>query len=80
MKRVERTYRNLGDRLRMLRHKADLSQAAVADLAGLSRASIVNIEAGRQRVLLHDVKWLASAVGATPEKLLRGIFAEKVKR
>ncbi len=38
------------------------------------RASIANIEAGRQRILLHDVETLAKAFGTTPRALLKGMW------
>ncbi len=42
-------YTQLGYRIKDLRESAQIKQGAFAQLFGLSRASIVNIEKGRQR-------------------------------
>jgi transcriptional regulator with XRE-family HTH domain len=48
-------YRAVGDRIRQVRvsQPEKLSQAALAERLGVSRASVVNIEAGRQHAPLH---------------------------
>lgn len=50
------------------------TQADLASKIGLQRTSVVNIEAGRQRVLLHDIEKIAAAFQSTPKHLLRGIW------
>lgn len=52
----------LGDRLKARRDSAHLNQADVASLVGLSRASISNIENGRQPVTLQTLLLLAQAL------------------
>lgn len=47
-----------------------MTQAALAAQVGLSRASIANIERGRQSVLLHNALDLASALGLQLPDLL----------
>jgi transcriptional regulator with XRE-family HTH domain len=51
----EELYRELGRRIRQARERNSegLSQDALAKQLGISRASVVNIEAGRQRAPLH---------------------------
>lgn len=71
---IERIYKRLGGRIRVLRKRAGGSQEWLADRSGLVRTSIVNIEAGRQRVLFHQVKVFALALETTPKRLLRGVW------
>lgn len=63
-------YKEFGRRLRHARKAAELTQEALADGVGLSRTSITNIEKGRQRIPLHALFLLASAVGVPPAALL----------
>ena len=53
---IERLYAIIGHRIRDLRDKASLTQASLGERVGLSRASIVNIEKGRQHPPIH-VLW-----------------------
>jgi transcriptional regulator with XRE-family HTH domain len=46
-------YQIIGERIRNVRSEQGISQAELADKLGISRTSIVNIEAGRQRPPLH---------------------------
>lgn len=75
MKAVEPIYVQVGQRLRMLRQMAGISQDEVAVSVGLTRTSIVNIESGRQRVLMHDIAKLAKAVRVSPDVFTRGIWS-----
>lgn len=58
----DRIYKNLGSRIRALRKGLGRSQGQVANQVGLSRASLANIEAGRQKVLVHQLFDLAKAL------------------
>jgi DNA-binding XRE family transcriptional regulator len=60
---VEVVYRRLGEWVRRARKLRGLRQEDVDALMGLTRTSIVNIEAGRQRVLLHDTLALLVILG-----------------
>ena len=55
-------YRELGRRIRRHRTAARLTQAHVAAIARISRASVANIEAGRQQVLVHHLYAIADAL------------------
>jgi transcriptional regulator with XRE-family HTH domain len=46
-------YEILGERLKQRRLEAGLTQAQLADAAGVLRTSVTNIEAGRQKPPLH---------------------------
>jgi transcriptional regulator with XRE-family HTH domain len=55
-------YRLLGSRAAKRRDELGLTQAEVASQIGLSRASLANLETGRQKILLHHVYKLAAAL------------------
>ena len=58
----ERIYRNLGLRIRDLRKGLGQTQEQLAKQVGISRASLANIEAGRQQLLVHHLFALAAAL------------------
>src|ERR1700730_4089733 len=55
-------YRIVGAGLAARRKKLRLKQSEVADQIGLTRASLANIERGRQKLMLHQIYRLASAL------------------
>lgn len=55
-------YIDLGRAVATRRKMVGLTQAEVAKAVGISRASIANIESGRQKVLLHQVYGLVKAL------------------
>lgn len=59
---TERLYLIIRTRIRDFRRKSSLKQADLAKRIGLSRASIVNIEKGRQRPSLHVLYNIAQAL------------------
>ena len=66
-------YREVGQRIRRFRKGAGRTQHQLADQIGVSRASIANIEAGRQNFMLHYVYAIAEALELdTPISLLPG--------
>lgn len=70
MPRYEAIYGNLGRRIKERREALGMSQEVLSVSLGQTRASIANIEAGRQRVMLHDVPALARALGWTARQLM----------
>jgi UDP-N-acetylglucosamine 1-carboxyvinyltransferase len=64
--------RRVGERVRELREHRGLTQHELAARALMSRASVANVEAGRQNVALRRLCSLAGALGVTPADL----FAE----
>src|SRR5579862_2059175 len=62
-------YGEVGRKLRQARVTQGLSQERLAQQLGISRASVVNIEAGRQRAPLH-LLWQFSEALATDLSLL----------
>lgn len=59
-------YSLVGRRIRDARQARGLSQTELAAAASLGRTSIANIEAGRQRVPLHKLQEIATALGKHP--------------
>lgn len=58
-------YKAFGSAIATRRKALGLTQAELASKVKISRASIANIERGRQSILLHHVYALASALGFT---------------
>jgi transcriptional regulator with XRE-family HTH domain len=64
-------YHALGRAIRERRQQQRMTQGELADLAGLSRASITNIELGRQSVLVDQLCRFAAVLGVSPADLLQ---------
>ena len=60
----------MGESLRRLRRERDLSQEFLASAAGMSRSALANIEAGQQRVAVHQLLDLARVLRVDPASLL----------
>ena len=71
---VEPIYGAIGARIRYMREALGIQQAELAKRVGLTRTSIVNFEAGKQRCMLHDIEKMAGALGTTPKHLLKGLW------
>lgn len=63
-------YAHVGACIRKWRRKRGLNQKELADRVSLERTSITNIEAGRQKTLLHTFVGIARALGVEPAHLL----------
>jgi transcriptional regulator with XRE-family HTH domain len=72
-------YETVGARLKQLREgqaggkRGRLTQGELADLVGLERTSITNIENGNQKVSLHVLFRICEQLGASPAELLPSI-------
>lgn len=64
------TPRQMGMTLRKLRQAKKLSQATLAERAGLSREYVNKIEAGRYDPPLSTINALAKALGVKPGRLM----------
>ena len=60
--------------MRMLRDVLGVEQETLAKRTGLSRPTIANMEAGRQRIYLHHIETIAEALGTHAKGLLKGIW------
>jgi transcriptional regulator with XRE-family HTH domain len=63
-------YSEIGAAIREARDEAGITQKELADRAGMSRASIANIEAGRQQFPLHVLYRIARALDVDATRLL----------
>lgn len=72
---VERCYKRFGQNIRNIRIACGLTQERLANRVGMTRTSVVNIEAGRQRVLLNDVQRFAVALRTDRKFFLDGLWS-----
>ena len=63
-------YAEIGGAIRARRGAIGMTQKALAELTGLSRTSITNIERGGQALLVHQLLELAKALRVLPNSLL----------
>jgi transcriptional regulator with XRE-family HTH domain len=73
-------YVQLGALIRSRRKKLLLTQHDLAARIGISRASLANIETGRQKVLVHQLYALATALDLAPSDLLPPVAANESSR
>lgn len=71
---MEVCYVQFGAKVRAMREAIGITQDDLAKRIGLTRTSVVNIESGKQRVLLHHVDAFAKAFGTSPKHLMKGIW------
>ena len=63
-------YAGIGARVQCARRQREWTQSQLAAAVGLTRASIANLEAGRQRPPVHVAVLIARALGAPADELL----------
>ena len=63
MSPVEDIYCQIGARIVELRKARGMTQGELADAVGMSRPALANIEAFRQRVMIHQVQAFGEALG-----------------
>jgi transcriptional regulator with XRE-family HTH domain len=67
---IEEFYALVGSKVRSARLAAEISQEFLANKVGLTRSSVANLEAGRQRIALHLFAAIAYALNKDPCELL----------
>lgn len=78
--KYDELYDRLGTLIRDRRKKLLLTQHELAGRIGISRASLANIETGRQKVLVHQLYALATALDLAPSDLLPPMAASESSR
>ena len=68
-------YRHIGIAVRQRRETLGMTQVQLASAIGLLRTSIVNLEAGRQRVPLHTLYPICAALGIEVTDVLPSVRA-----
>lgn len=69
---VQGLYVAIGENVRHYRNQARMTQLELAREVDLTRASIANLETGRQRILLHTAFDLARALNVSVDCLVPG--------
>ena len=69
-KEIDFFYREVGQNIKIARRNRSLSQTDFAKLLNLSRASIANIEMGRQKPSLHLISIISTETNVSIENLL----------
>jgi transcriptional regulator with XRE-family HTH domain len=77
MRQINDFYAALGARIRMLRDQRDYTQQELADLVGLKRTSITNVERGTQRLMADQLLAVARALDTRLEDLFYGVSSEE---
>lgn len=67
---IDRLYALTGSKIRQARTRREWSQADLAAEVGLTRSSIANVEAGRQKLPVHGLLRIAGALNVRPDSLL----------
>jgi transcriptional regulator with XRE-family HTH domain len=67
---LEPIYKTIGSIVRRRRRRLELPQTTLAARLGISRATLANIETGRQRVLVHHLYGFAEALNMKLSELL----------
>ncbi len=69
---IDHFYGQVGSRVRDARKAARVTQSQLGDAVNMTRSSITNLEAGRQRIPLHLLVWIAEVLEVEPSALLPG--------
>jgi transcriptional regulator with XRE-family HTH domain len=72
-----RFYRELGYRIKAARMRASLTQAQLAEMVGLTRISIIEVESGQQKILVSNLARIARATQVPLSELVE--FADQLK-
>lgn len=68
---ADEVYARIGAAIRSERDDAGMTQASLADRAGLKRTSVTNIENGGQAITLRQLLDVARALGIDASKLIQ---------
>ena len=63
----------LGDRVRELRNKQNLSQEKFALKIGMDRTYLASVESGKRNISIENIKKIADGFGITLEDFFKGM-------
>lgn len=66
-------YSKIGSNIKAAREKKGVKQHVLAEMLGLSRASIVNIEKGRQHVTMHTLWQISTLLSTSFSDFIEGL-------
>ena len=69
----DKIYREIGQRIRDVRESRKMKQAELAELLGLTRTSVTNIERGKQKITLDSLYALCQRFGLEAQDLLPAV-------
>ena len=72
-------YKAIGTKIRKERERQDLTQEELATHSEIGRTSLTNIEAGRQRLLVHQLWRIARALSVQPRDLFPDLSPVKAQ-
>jgi len=81
-------YEKIGERIKEVRKLQEMNQDVLASALGISRVSLVNIEAGKQRVPLHVLLDICEALSVSlpdlvpqsPQNDINSAILNKIKK
>jgi transcriptional regulator with XRE-family HTH domain len=76
--RPESIYKSIGEIVRSKRRLVNWSQVQLAQKLGISRATLANIETGRQRILVHQLYSFAAVLDMKTAELLPPLLSPNV--
>lgn len=74
---IEALYRHIGSTIKLKRKQLGMTQAQLANRMAISRASLANIETGRQNVLVHQLYSFAEKLDLKIEDLLPPVVSSE---
>lgn len=77
--KIEPIYAEIGARIKTARKSAGLNQTDVAEILGIARPAVSQMETGRIRIPVRSICEIAAIVNTSPDYLL-GLNCRRLKR
>ena len=72
--KLEPIYKRIADKIVAGRKFQNITQKDLAEACAMSRPALANIEAGRQRVSIHDIQNICRAIGISPDAFMKDLW------